>query len=164
MGYSHYIYHTKPFSDDEWDRVVDAFGEIAERAMQDGIALSLDNGATTISSHERINRAWLQEFSHGPRLAVNGYGDDSHETFIIHKNGVPRQPWWTPDSEGFDSCKTAGKPYDTFITAFLCWCESQFPGYLNVASDGDRDEWTAGLDLALRTFPDANLDLPESIE
>lgn len=161
MGYTHYQHHTTPFTDDEWAQVADAIDCLAAQAQKEGLHLSADNGQTPLSNHQRIERVWLVERRNGPAIMLNGLGDEAHETFCLFKNGAPNIDGEVTD--GFEFCKTAQKPYDTFVVAALTWVESHFPGKLNVSSDGDANDWQAGLEFARRAFPDETLELPPGV-
>jgi hypothetical protein len=64
------------------------------------------------------------------QLEINGRGEESHEAFIF------------PAGMGWNSCKTAGKPYDAVVTACLLIARDHFDtDILEIASDG---EWEAG--------------------
>lgn len=161
MGYTHYQYHTQPFEDAEWTQVVDAIACLVDQAEKEGLKLSIDNGETPLSNHQRIERAWLSECRNGPAIMLNGMGEDAHETFCLFKNGAPNFDGEV--TNGFEFCKTAMKPYDRFVVAALAWVETKFPGRLNVSSDGDPDDWQTGMDFAARAFPDEEIQLPPKV-
>jgi len=61
-------------------------------------------------------------------ICFNGIGDDSHETFFF--------PWvMDSESNNFDFCKTARKPYDDPVMEILIVLKHFIPG-LKVRSDG----------------------------
>ena len=163
MGYTHYVRHTKAFTNEEWDRVRDAFARLVEAGLERGIALSVDHGDTPLSSHQRSSRAWELDVRGRPALWINGAEPQACETLVIYRDGPGREEWQRDDMAGFDFVKTRGHPYDTVVTAILCWVETVFPGRLNAASDGDQQDWTSGLDLARHTFPDQDIHLPPGI-
>lgn len=163
MGYSHYIEHTVPFDDKEWDCVTDAFSTLVRKAVDQGIGLSVDN-ETPLSAHQIVEKAWLLNNHPGEeKILINGARDGAHETFVIYKNGVPRHDRHRGDFSGFDSCKTAMKPYDTLITAALIWIESHFPGRLNPSSDGEITDWAEGMAFAHEAFPGDTLAYPPKL-
>jgi hypothetical protein len=57
----------------------------------------------------------------------------SHEVFYIYRI--------KKDNANFNCCKTARKPYDLMVCAFLILAEYHAPKYYNFSSDGDYDEW-----------------------
>jgi hypothetical protein len=72
----------------------------------------------------------------GKRLALNGVGDDSCETFDF------------PPSRSSDFCKTNGHPYDVVVTACLAIAKHRLGDDLEVSSDGETDDWARGVALA----------------
>ena len=86
------------------------------------------------------------------RIALNGIGDESNETFLIDA-----------DRPGWDFCKTARKPYDSVVAACLLAAKHHLPDHFQLSSDGSwDDEWTNGASdgcpppvaLYERIFPD----------
>lgn len=65
-------------------------------------------------------------------IIINGVGDNSHETFVFTR---------TP--EEFEFCKTAGKPYDTVVTAILIHAKKNFKPII-INSDGNWNDWQGG--------------------
>lgn len=70
------------------------------------------------------------------RVAFNGVGDDSHESFVV-----------TPDQTDFEFCKTNYKPYDVVVVAVLVLFKHFFPE-IKFSSDGDLSELAEGVALA----------------
>ena len=83
-------------------------------------------------------------------IRFNGKGEEGHETFML-----------TPDSQEFNFCKTAQKPYDIVVVAILCLLAHHTSG-VTVSSDGGISDWTDGLALAQRVEPACKM--PGSIE
>jgi len=69
-------------------------------------------------------------------VRFNGVGEDSHETF-----------YWSINSDGFDFCKTARKPYDAVVTACLIHLKDVYGDLVDIGSDGSWSEWTLGARL-----------------
>lgn len=68
-------------------------------------------------------------------------GDCSHETFHFSRMLKP-QTWEKPENgRYFAFCKTAFKPYDLAVTAFLVIAKHHLGDRLIVRSDGDEDHW-----------------------
>lgn len=75
-------------------------------------------------------------------LALNGKGDDAHESF-----GFPLAPF-TADDPSFQFVKTLGKPYDEVVTACLIVARDCFGhDVLTIQSDGDWQAWSPGANL-----------------
>lgn len=66
----------------------------------------------------------------------NGLNDDAHETFYVDQG-----------NDEWSFCKTARKPYDVAVTAILAYLEGAHPDKFSVGSDGDSDDWQAGIKL-----------------
>jgi len=131
MGYTHY-WTVKT----ELDRA--EFGAFA----LDVKALARAAGACHVTI-----RGWNGESSTAPEfnnaeISLNGYGEDSHESFIISQGDT-----------GFQFCKTARKPYDLVVTAALCLFAARFGDAVEVSSDGTPGDWQNGLNLARRRDP-----------
>jgi hypothetical protein len=89
----------------------------------------------------RAREAGLPDVIEGEHISLNGIGDDGHETFVF------------PGYFGFNFCKTAYKPYDAVVTAALIAARAHFPpDELEIASDGDWGDWSAGRRLYEKTF------------
>jgi hypothetical protein len=67
------------------------------------------------------------------RIIFNGAGNDGHETF-----------WFAPGQD-FAFCKTQEKPYDVVVVAILTLANHM--GIAYVSSDGDEEDWKAGVEL-----------------
>jgi len=73
-------------------------------------------------------------------------GDCSHETLHFPKVYEPRGDWDKPQMEKglpryFEFCKTAYKPYDWPVTAFLLIAKHYLGDKLLVSSDGESEHW-----------------------
>ena len=67
---------------------------------------------------------------------------DNYETFYI-----------TPDSRGFDFCKTSGvRPYDAVVCAVLLRASEIYGPAIRVSSDGHWDDWADGSALYVKAF------------
>lgn len=72
---------------------------------------------------------------------VNGVGAGEHETFFF---GL--------DTQGFNFCKTAQKPYDAVVTASLILAKKIFGDSIEVKSDGNWVDWSQGAVLFEQVF------------
>ncbi len=110
-------------------------------------------------------------------IMFNGVGDDSHETFDLHRKRK-LEKWQSKGDLGRNFCKTAHKPYDRVVTACLCYLSTvtrrEDPTThepiigseaLHVSSDGHGNDFLSGLDLARAALPQyANLlDIPMGV-
>lgn len=151
MGYTHYWTQKRSFTDDEWVEMTSDIQDIlsyVENAMGIPLANARGDGGTR------------PEFS-ATRIAFNGLIDDSHETFSIERK---RSRLYPDATLGADFCETARKPYDTAVTACLCYLSS-VTGTHVVTSDGEGGDFVVGLDAARKAVPrKANiLDIPIGI-
>lgn len=81
-------------------------------------------------------------------------GDNGHETF--HWAGIPTLPDYRKnESEHFDFCKTARKPYDAVVTAILIRAKVIYGSCVSVSSDGDWEDWSSGRELYESVFWEA---------
>ncbi len=60
-------------------------------------------------------------------IRFNGKGNDGHETFLLQRN-----------FQGFNFCKTAGKPYTAAVKELLEQVNKIVPGWLKLSAD---DNW-----------------------
>lgn len=75
-------------------------------------------------------------------LEVNGKRENRHESFSMreHYRQVLEEP--------FAFCKTARKPYDVAVTACLSVLKYRLGELISVSSDGNAEDWHAGVQLA----------------
>lgn len=77
--------------------------------------------------------------------------DLAHET--LYWAGVPTHPKHREgESNYFNFCKTAMKPYDAVVTAILIRAKVIYGSCVRISSDGDWHEWQAGRDLYETVF------------
>ena len=131
MGYTHYWEINGELDRDEFGAWALDVKAIARAAGNCGITIRGWNGESTTAP----------EFNDA-EISLNGYGEDSHESFIIGQM-----------DRGFSFCKTARKPYDQVVTAALCLLAARFGDRVKVSSDGTVGDWQNGLNLARRRDP-----------
>jgi len=105
-----------------------------------------------IEAKKDILREWDGELDlviHDSIISFNGNGDQSHESFVVENNGT-----------GFEFCKTAFKPYDVAVVACLSILTHKLDNF-EPRSDGTKDEWQEGVDLAREI---TGLDIKNPIE
>lgn len=126
MGYTHYYRHTTYHSP---ARVAAALRPLMEHGEAAGVlAGPMGDGRPDYQ-----------------RPAFNGRADLGldHETF----DPCEHQPWNQPRRQsGF--CKTARKPYDSYVVAALCRLKAVYPRTFMVGSDGHAEDWERGADAA----------------
>jgi len=144
MGYTHYWYQNE-IPEDKFTDLKNAVRNVIETS---GIPLAGSHGEAGTSP----------EITNG-FICFNGVGDESHETFYIERNPTPYAS--RGGFKAFTFCKTARKQYDPVVTAALCLANHFCKGYIEVSSDGDKEEWKEGLDLARGIVPD--IGIPETV-
>jgi predicted secreted acid phosphatase len=87
----------------------------------------------------------IQDDSTDTIINFNGVGADSHENFVLQIGDT-----------GFDFTKTAGKPYDTAVTASLVLLKKELGAEVVVTSDGGWEDWESGR-LLFETVYDENV-------
>ncbi|KAJ5106871.1 hypothetical protein N7456_003546 [Penicillium angulare] len=133
MGYTHY-YQVLNWDSDEWKaawpQLIKDVPMIIDRA--NGIEISGPTEDEEIVTPVQIDAE--------KGIYINGVGDDSHEPFIIKK-------------DGWSFCKTARKPYDDIVTTILLRAYMLPPKGFDVSSDGYWDEWSEAQDIYKKLWP-----------
>ncbi|ACX51830.1 hypothetical protein Adeg_0683 [Ammonifex degensii KC4] len=96
-------------------------------------------GAGGVFAGEPVVGTW----SAGHLLATRACpGDCSYESFVFPRVHVPHE-WERPDERGrwFGFCKTAFRPYDLAVTAFLLVAKRHLGDRIAVATDGEDEHW-----------------------
>lgn len=86
-------------------------------------------------------------------INFNGYGQDGHENVyfpLTMKEAYAGQ--MKGDGLLFSCCKTAYKPYDKYVTAFLILAKLYFQDNIKVSSDGEINDWKEGMDVVNDVF------------
>ena len=138
MGYTHYFTQTRDFTDKEWRSITAFSGNLLK-----------NNDAKKVIDHKHDQKLEINNKT----ILFNGIKNDSHETFVLDKLKGRHPDYYTPkeirEAKGvFNFCKTAQKPYDQYVVAFLCGVNVLAPGALHITSDGWKSEWKDGLNLA----------------
>jgi len=161
MGYTHYWRQLRSFSAAEWQQMSAEIQTILDHA-EHRYGIRLCNGAG--------DRGTKPEFFPSV-IMFNGSGDEAHETFLIDQARPKTEAWQEAVGSGF--CKTARKPYDTAVTAVLCYLsafhllgdENECKPLYSISSDGAGRNFMAGLELARQALPRYSnlLDLPRGV-
>lgn len=88
-------------------------------------------------------------------IDVNGSRENGHENFLLREH--------FSENEAFNFCKTAAKPYDVVVTACLIILANKLGTAISVSSDGNSQDWIAGLQLAQNVTRLKSLQLPAGI-
>lgn len=140
MGYTHYWNRDESLlSPEDYREFYAQFTRLAvkviQTAEQQGIEIADPSG-------EHLG-AWRVD---GDSVRLNGYGENSHESFVWEKV-CPETQNSKLVTGYFDFCKTARKPYDTVVTALLLAAREAYGSAVRIDSDGSPSEWVDGLQL-----------------
>ena len=134
MGYSHYWYRKKEYTQKKFDAFVTDVKAIIEKG---GVPIRGNDG----NGEPNVNSGIV---------AFNGDAEsgNNHETFFFPRTITQEHLKYHREYENgiFFFCKTARKPYDNVVTACLIAVKEHFPD-IKVSSDGDTGEWEDGLKL-----------------
>lgn len=75
------------------------------------------------------------EYNNDYAITFNGIDDNSHETFCFKINSEKEK-----EKFGFQFCKTARKPYDTYVKKALLIIQNITNNKLKISCDGWNDE------------------------
>lgn len=153
MGYTHYFHDTgHPPTPEQIQAITRAFRRLlTERA-------SAQEKSLICHECDEPDRPPIVDDA---LIRFNGKGRDGHDTMVLDMSGATRSTTLEFNLKGFNYCKTAGKPYDVWVTALLALMEALAPGCWKIYSDGYPEDWTAGVELARRVVPHA--DVPHKV-
>ena len=122
MGYTHYINHIKPFSDEQWSDIQRFTTALILAAKQSGIVICDGSG----EGEPTINDECIH---------FNGQGPDSYEDFYLDRTATAPHAF----------CKTERKPYDAVVVALLIYLNDTTDCLMS-GSDGEifgsgPDQW-----------------------
>jgi len=146
MGYTHYWTFQKPAKGDARKvelAYVKAISECAKLAR----AWNAEHVKGSIDDADRLSGY----AAHAPAnwyggIELNGKGNNAHETFTL------REHYNQNLDDAFNFCKTARKPYDTVVTACLSVLKYRLGNLIEISSDGDAEDWDAGVAFARRVL------------
>lgn len=142
MGYTHYYRKLEKTHDPkEWDAFIkDATKIIDTLPIQIG-GPNGEGGKPILNKKE---------------IALNGVGEDSHESFVIYRDHskVPKEDMVMNafENEIFAFCKTNHKPYDILVTAILALYKHHFGASVKISSDGGEEGLIEGVELVNQTL------------
>ena len=151
MGYTHYWYQKKSFTNEEWEHI-QYFADRLTKSMEAQKTLGIEKKQ---SDHVRVTDR---------NIVFNGkqkYNLD-HETFCLEKDMILSEHD-DPSKGAFNFCKTANKPYDKFVTAVLLIAHNIAPDTITLKSDGWRDEWEGGVKLVYDKL-ESRVFIPDTIK
>jgi hypothetical protein len=126
MGYTHYYTVNSEATAEQYEAfLADAHEIIRTAEIYRGIALANGWG-------DKLGE-WQADTD---AVIFNGFNLESHETFSM-----------TPNTVGFNFCKTAYKPYDAVVTACLIALKDAYGDDVEISSDGQWGDWQNGAEL-----------------
>ena len=143
MGFTHYFYQKEKTDVKVWDALCKDTLLLLESAdirltyVGDGIC---DNVGFLINDKE---------------INFNGTGAQAHENVYFQKDlSIDPEGYATTDGHEryFSFCKTARKPYDKYVTAFLLLAKFHMEDDIRIQSDGDVSDWQEGIKLVNKIF------------
>jgi hypothetical protein len=125
MGYTHYWEIHRSFTDKEWESLVDEANRIIGLAKKLDIRLGDALGDFEPSLNEK-------------HIALNGYGSEGCESFVLTKKKRDRAEWETERENDavFEFCKTRQLPYDDVVISILNAAKQIAPEAIKLSSDG----------------------------
>ena len=133
MGYTHYWYTTRDFSNSEWS----ILSKLAQEVIHNNYSTIPVAGGFGQGEPEVNNEhIWLNG------TVKNGM---DHETFRMTKIRQGRPAYDDPDKE-FNFCKTARKPYDLYCVHILSIAKAIAPDAIELSSDGGDEVFRQSLD------------------
>ncbi len=133
MGYTHYFYHKRAFTDAEWQALCAETHRILDAAQARGIRLAWASGDGV---PEIDGEPLPSDGDVGRIISLNGEGEDSHEPLNINKKPDPGLREIQPGEGKFAFCKTARKPYDAVVVSILAAIKEIAPDAMSISSDG----------------------------
>lgn len=134
MGYIHYWQNACELDDEAWTDITAAVKRIITLGEREVTKAPGYSTATFTGHIKGPDGRGMPEFSQD-HIFLNGDAPDfDHESFAIYR------------ARSTEFCKTARKPYDLVVTACLAYLAA-YHGF-EVSSDGDAEDWVAGVRLA----------------
>ena len=134
MGYTHY-----------WESDTGIYNEHLREAITN-MSIVINDNTDILAGGDGTGKPEITD----DEIRFNGIGDGSHESFSI-----------STDWKGtFNFCKTSEKPYDVIVVACLVVLKYHLGDSVRVSSDGDCEDLTAGIVLAMK-YIKTNLTIQE---
>jgi hypothetical protein len=125
MGYTHYTYQSRSFTNSEWELIQTEVKSILANAEKAGIRICGGSGEAgtfpTVDKNE---------------IFLNGCEHESHETYALTRVKPENPSWRKNEKDYFSFCKTAQKPYDRVVTSIMAMVKGIAPDAVEISSDG----------------------------
>lgn len=162
MGYTHYWHRPAVLPKAKWKNFVQEVLMLKDNLPKKGITAGNGYGKSKLEiagwnpkGGEGNSGEYELGFPimDGEQMAYNGAGDGlDHESLVIEralsKEEIRGAKEMRPKAQlisGF--CKTARKPYDTFVCLTLISFKRWFGNTVEIGTDGDREDWQPAIDL-----------------
>jgi hypothetical protein len=133
MGYTHYFYHKRAFTDAEWKAICDETHRIVTAATAAGLQLAWANGD---GLPEIDGEPLPSDGDVGRIISLNGQAPLDHEPLNLTQKPDPQLREHEPGEGRFAFCKTARKPYDAVVVSILAAIRETAPDAMTIRSDG----------------------------
>jgi hypothetical protein len=138
MGYTHYYERRRDVA-----APTDAYGRWAMDAK--AIIAAAEGHGIRIAGWDGGREAAWPEFTEG-YVSLNGWGDESCETFIWHAEVQDNPEWVRPDQPYCYFVKTRQRPYDAVVVALLLRLKHYYGDAVDISSDGSWEEYKYSFD------------------
>jgi hypothetical protein len=128
MGYTHYFTQKRELTPDEFASI----GAAVKRSIAKAKGVKIVREYDLPKEPPEIN---------ADLIAFNGPGEQGCETF-----------WLQRENSGWQFCKTSREPYDVVVVAALAACHHFAASAFKIDSDGDPEDWEAGVELCSRAI------------
>lgn len=133
MGYTHYWRRSDDFADETWLRIRSIAIDLMTTCEPE---IAGWNGTELPLIDDEV-------------ISFNGLDDQASENFELSCGA-------SYSAQTLHTCKTERKPYDVVVTALLIAAQNLQPMAILVTSDGEAEDWFAGLELLNQASPNPN--------
>jgi hypothetical protein len=150
MGYTHYWYRRKrSIPENRFEAIVEDFKRILPAIEREGVELAgWDGTGEPKITYETVSFNGVDEEAHETLDFPRVIPDDEEPQSDISYYDMAGKPVRNPRAGMFfNFTKTARKPYDLAVTAFLFIAKHRLGKDIIVASDGEVEEWGPGIEL-----------------
>ena len=138
MGYTHYFGMKKKsaMNKQKWASIIEDTKRLLVRLPKDSMSAGGCHAGVPIELALEYDLPDKRPALNSEVITFNGVGEMGHETFCLERE---------KENDGFDFCKTHRKPYDLVVCAVLIVVHTHAPGWRNINSDGDLQDWVPAL-------------------
>lgn len=139
MGYTHYWYRPQEIEIQAMHDILTDFDKVLPSIKKAMAHCNEEDGGGTLAGGDGKGRPVMTH----DEVCFNGRAGNAHETFSFPRVMQLRRSDSMSQDEGrhFEFCKTAQKPYDIAVTAFLIIAKKHLGKKIKVSSDGNTVDW-----------------------